>query len=522
VAPDGNGMTGIPDILIVGAGPTGLTLALQAHALGARVRIVERRPREQRPSRALLMQARTWEVLSPLGVGDALLARADTAPRVDLRFGDRMVAVDATSAAVSASWYPAVSVLRQADVEAVLTRALSDCGIQVDQETELVALNARPGSETAVLLRHPTGPRALTASWIVGCDGAGSTVRALAGIGWRGGQYRQEVLLADLELDGESPPDKAQVAVGRDGSCFLFPCGEQAPWRLVATRPATHPPTRAGEPGPPVPADDLQRLMDGAGIPARATAVAWSSKVSLRYGLASTYRKDMIFLAGDAAHLQSPAGGQGMNTGIQDAVNLGWKLALAPGSSRPADLLESYEQERRPVARRIRRWTDLALRAESGTDPLTRWARTTVVPAVAPFMPPVLRRHRLIDPGLRRLSQLDIDYRRSVLSTQQGPGRLGGIRAGDRLPDRAVIADGRRTTLHQLIAQPGIHLLLERDACPTPLGLPDTVHVHRLSGVAGCGLMVVRPDGYVGMCAPSAGASLTAWLALAGADPLGA
>jgi hypothetical protein len=250
--------------------------------------------------------------------------------------------------------------------------------------------------------------------------------------------------------------------------------------------------------------------------------VAWSSKVSLRYGIASTYRKDMIFLAGDAAHLQSPAGGQGMNTGIQDAVNLGWKLALAAGSSRPADLLESYEQERRPVARRIRRWTDLALRAESGTDPLTRWARTAVVPAVAPFMPPVLRRHRLIGPGLRRLSQLDIDYRHSVLSTQQGPGRLGGVRAGDRLPDRAVIADGRRTTLHQLIARPGIHLLLERDACPNPLGLPDTVHVHRLSGEAGSGLMVVRPDGYVGMCASSPGAPLTVWLALAGAGPLGA
>jgi 2-polyprenyl-6-methoxyphenol hydroxylase-like FAD-dependent oxidoreductase len=517
VAPDGNGMSGGPDILIVGAGPTGLTLALQAHALGARVRIVEQRPMEQRPSRALLMQARTWEVLSPLGVVDALLARADTAPRIDLRLGHRMVPVDVASVAMPASRYPAVSVLRQADVETALARALSDCGVRMDHETELVALDGRRGSETTVVLRHHAGPRALAARWIVGCDGAGSTVRALTGIGWRGGRYRQEALLADLDLAGDWSPDRAQVAVGREGSCFLFPCGEQAPWRLVATRPATHPPTRPGEPGPPVPADDVQQVLDRAGIPVRVTSMAWSSKVSLRYGLASTYRKDAIFLAGDAAHLQSPAGGQGMNTGIQDAVNLGWKLAFAASSSRPTDLLESYEQERRPVARRIRRWTDLALRAESGRDPLTRWVRTAVAPAVAPLMSPVLRRHRLIGPALRLVSQVDVNYRHSVLSMHQGPGRIGGIRAGDRLPDRAVIADGRQTSLHQLIANPGIHLLLERDACRVVPGLPDTVHVHRLTGVPGSGLMVVRPDGYVGMCASSAGASLTAWLTLAGA-----
>jgi hypothetical protein len=173
------------------------------------------------------------------------------------------------------------------------------------------------------------------------------------------------------------------------------------------------------------------------------------------------------------------------------------------------------------VARRIRRWTDFALRAESGTDPLTRWGRTTVAPAIAPLIPPVLRRHRLIDPGLRLLSQLDVDYRQSVLSMQQGPGRLGGIRAGDRLPDHAVIADGRATRLHELILRPGIHLLLERDACRTA-PVPDRVYVDRLTGMPGSGLVVVRPDGYVGMCASSAGESLTAWLALAGAGPLGA
>ena len=171
------------------------------------------------------------------------------------------------------------------------------------------------------------------------------------------------------------------------------------------------------------------------------------------------------------------------------------------------------------MARRIRRWTDIALRAESGRDAVTRWGRVTVGPIAAPLLPLLLRQRRLTAPGLQMLSQLGVHYRGSVLSTQEGAGRIGGVRAGDRLPDGAVTADGRLTSLHRLIARPGIHLLLERDASLSGLRPPGTVHVHRLTGVPGTGLVVVRPDGYVGMCVPSADDSLLAWLSLAGAQP---
>jgi 2-polyprenyl-6-methoxyphenol hydroxylase-like FAD-dependent oxidoreductase len=504
-------------ILVAGAGPAGLALALQAHDHGARVRIIDRRPEAVRPSRALILHARTLEVLRPLGVTQALLARADLAPAADLHLGSRVIQVTLGGLPLPDTAFPHLSLIRQMDVERVLARALADRGVEVERGTELAGIRDGPGGVRAVL-RSPAGSEEARFGFAAGCDGPASTVRAQAGIGWTGRPYPVEIVLADAELDGPLAGDAAQVAAGRRGLFFAFRLGEQATWRLLATRPVTAGRRPPGSFGPMVPAADLQALMDQAGLHARITGLAWSSRITVQRRVADRFRCGRLFLAGEAAHAYSPATGQGMNAAIQDAANLGWKLAFAAGpDDRP--LLDSYDRERRPVARQLLAMTNLAFWAEAATGPVPSALRGRLAPLAGPLVPALAGRRRLIAAGIRLLSQLNLRYPGSPLSAEGTPRRPGGPRAGDRLPDRLVAADGRDIRLHDLLARPGVHILLDRDADrleDLPLG--RFVQVHRLTSVPGRGVIAVRPDGYIGFRGGTAEArQLAAWLIRIGA-----
>jgi hypothetical protein len=338
-------------------------------------------------------------------------------------------------------------------------------------------------------------------------------VRAQAGIGWPGRLYPVEVILADAELDGDLPGDAACVVAGRRGLLFVFRLGEQAPWRLLATRSAGADPLPPGQFGPPVPASELQALMDEAGLGAQLTGLAWSSRIRVQHRVAGRFRHGRLFVAGDAAHAYSPATGQGMNAAIQDAANLGWKLAFAAACPGSGPLLDSYDAERRPVARQVLAMTHLAFWAEASPGPAASAFRRRIAPLAAPVVPALLGRRRLVAAGIRQLSQLRVSYRASPLSVEGTPRRPGGPRAGDRLPDQLVTSAGRSIRLHDLLATPGVHILLDRDA-----GRPGTppgplMTVHRLASVPGRGLIAVRPDGYIGFrCQATEAGQLAAWL----------
>jgi 2-polyprenyl-6-methoxyphenol hydroxylase-like FAD-dependent oxidoreductase len=512
------------DILVAGAGPAGLALALQAHAHGALVRVVDQRPEAFRPSRALILHARTLEVLRPLGVTRALLARADIAPAADLRLGSRVVRVTFGDLALPDTAFPHLSLIRQIDVERVLAQALADRGVKVERGTELVRVREAPGG-VRVVLRSPAGAEEACFGFAAGCDGPASTVRAQAGLGWTGRPYPVEIVLADAELDGDLAVDAAQVVAGRAGLLFAFRLGERATWRLLGTRPATSEWLPPGSFGPPVPAADLQALIDAAGLDARVTGLVWSARAGVQRRVADRFRRGRLFLAGDAAHAYSPATGQGMNAAIQDAANLGWKLAFA--AARPGghgSLLDSYDRERRPVARQVLAMTNLAFWAEAGTGPIASAIRARLAPLAALLVPALADQPGLAAAGIRLVSQLGVSYRGSPLSVEGTPRRRGGPRAGDRLPDQLVRTDGRSVRLHDLLARPGVHVLLDRDADPpSGLALGRFVHVHRLSSVPGRGLVAVRPDGYVGFRTGTAEVrQLTAWLARVNAPGAGA
>lgn len=526
VAPDGSRAgprVSAIDVLVAGAGPTGLTLALQAHDHGARVRVVERRAEPFRPSRALIVHPRTLEVLRPLGVTERLLDRGDAAPAVQVHLGDRVVPVRLGEFALADTPYPHLLFERQADVEAVLNEALADRGVEVERGVELVGADRDDGGGDGAqaTLRRGSTVESVGCRFVAGCDGAASTVRHFVGAAWRGRPYRQEVVLADVALDGTLEPGVAHVVAGRRGLLFVFALGEGAPWRILATRRTRpDPPPPPGQPEEPVPAEELQDLLDDAGLPARVAEVAWSGRVPLQHRVASRYRRGPLFLAGDAAHVHSPAGGQGMNTGIQDAVNLGWKLASAAsgGASQPELLLDSYEVERRPVARHVVSLTNGMFWGEAATSPLPSFARAVLAPLTAPLIPHVLGARALVARVIRCVSQLDVHYRHSPLSVEGTPRGRGVARPGERLPDGPVTVAGRRLRLHDLVARPGFHVLLERGA-PAAASPPDgpRLHVHRLENWPGAGVVIVRPDGYVGFRAGAADAHQVArWLSLAG------
>ena len=507
-----------PDVLVVGAGPTGLTTALQAHDNGATVRIVERRPEAFRPSRAMIMHPRTLESLRPLGVTDGLLDRGDTAPEAELHLGRRRVAASLSDVALRDTAFPHLTLIRQMDVEEVLAAALQQRGVDVERGTELVNASADDGCANATLTSAGRVEEA-TCRFIAGCDGPDSTVRDAAGIGWLGRSYREEVVLADAELDGELTPGVLHVVAGRPGLVFLFALGEGATWRILATRLGRGGDLPFGQPGHEVPASEVQQILDAAGLEVTVNDLRWSAQVRLQHRLAQSFRKGPLFLAGDAAHTHSPAAAQGMNTGILDAVNLGWKLAFAGSHEDSAGLLDSYEHERRPVARHVLALTHAVFFAEASTNPVPAFLRGRLAPLAAPAVPLLLGQRLLMAEVVRLLSQRWVRYRHSVLSVE---GKAGGRgpRPGDRLPDEDVTLDGRHVRLHELIARPGVNVLLERDAETLDRRLlGPRATVHRVTSWPDRGLIAVRPDGHVGYRSVDADPDrLGAWLDLVGAQ----
>jgi 2-polyprenyl-6-methoxyphenol hydroxylase-like FAD-dependent oxidoreductase len=310
--------------------------------------------------------------------------------------------------------HPYLLFLSQAETERILGAHLASRGVQVERGVQLVRLKQAGGLAVASL-RHQDGrEESVRARYVVGCDGAHSTVRQQAGIAFEGSAYPQTFVLADLEADGIEP-GAAHVFLADRGMLFFFPLGRPATWRMLAMRPRGDATALEAR----VTLADVQALTDAyTRIPVRLHDPVWMTNFRLQNRGASYYRTGRVFLAGDAAHIHSPAGAQGMNTGIQDAVNLGWKLALAVQGAAPASILNTYEPERAPVGRAVRQFTDRAFTVATSTNPVVRFLRTRVAPLL---MPLALRSRAGRRLGFRTISPLAISYRGGDLAAT-GPG----------------------------------------------------------------------------------------------------
>jgi len=506
------------DVLVVGAGPTGLTLACLLRRHGISVRVVDRLAEPAKLAKALFIWSRSLEILEGIGVASAAVSAGISIERVHYLQPPRLLASLRTNRVPGTRWQPVG--LPQPGLERLLRERLHGLGCDVCWGTEVTALEVDGDGVSATAVKADGSTERWSAAYVVGCDGLHSVVRTAAGIGWRDhGPHEQIFQLGDVEADTCLDAKTLYGFLGRSGAALVIPM----PGGLlrIAGYVAGEKPDRAPD------REALQRLLDEVGHRGTTiTQVHWSGTHRVSRRLADDFRAGRLLVAGDAAHVHSPAGGQGLNTGMQDANNLAWKLALVTRGVADEALLDSYTTERRPVAARILRITEMQDKWLFGS--LSRaslTARNTVMRVAD--RSGVLERKLLPE-----LAQVKIRYEDSPLSVNGGGGgRRGPYVAGGQVPEIAFIAaNGARAVALRdpepdgaiaLVAVPGLrreNRLTQIEslvsAYPGTLRLRTAVAPLPGEHAARAGLLIgVRPDGYIAYRGPcEVTPALRAWI----------
>ena len=498
-------MTDVYDVVVAGGGPVGMWLAAELRRAGVRVVVLEKREQRSPHSKALTVYPRTIEMFATRGLADRFISQGSPVPsshfaildnRLDFSFLDTR--------------YPFTLFLPQRRTEELLSEHLAELGVPLLRSHEVTGLR-QSGTGVEVDVATPSGTATVGASFAVGCDGAGSVVRKAAGIEFAGTPSSWHCILGDVEM-ADPPPGRALTMSTSGGSLYMAGLGGSR-WRLATIDHATlfDPPTG------PVTFADLRASalrLAGTDFGMRQTPDAWLSRVGNETRQARTYRNGRVFLAGDAAHVHFPAGGQGLNLGLQDAANLAWKLAAALHGWAPPWLLDSYEAERAPVGLDV---IDDSL-AQCGL--FASPGRESV--ALRDRFNRMLGDHESLRRSLAiRLSGLGIRY--------GSPNESGVPLAGQRVPDlavRGVAAESIYGLLHSakfvLLRQPVCQPVCQPPQARDPRTYHDRLDVVTAELDGGhlewedVRAMLIRPDGYLAWAQresePSADPPLAAWL----------
>jgi len=497
-------MTSDIPVLIVGAGPTGLTAAMELSRLGVEVRIVDRAPHAFAESRALAVQARTLELLRPRDVGEEMLALGNRATATSLYQGDRRLASVELHRMPSDDNF--ILMLAQSETERLLAEQLARQGVKVERGVEVTGVRTSEPTVSVTLRSAEGDEEQVEASYVIAADGPHSTLRKAVGLPFPGRTLPHNYVLADVHIDGATPHDRPEgpakdlpddevsIFLAAGGFVAVFPMGDGR-FRLMATDPDG---VLGTDLVPSLAA--MQELYDRTvGIPGRLHDLNWSSRFRINSRHVPAMRAGRVFLGGDAAHVHSPAGGQGMNLGIQDMVNLSWKLAMVLDGRARQELLDTYSAERLPAIRKVVRFTEFGTRVFNSTNPLAHALRVRMAPRA-------LARDAVQNAAASMFGQLSATYRGGPLT--DGCGGWDGLRAGDRVPD----VDGRYDALDlgalTLFAGPQAGGILEvARRWDGVVSLREEVLPDPESW------LLVRPDGYLAATGgPGDGDRLHRWL----------
>jgi 2-polyprenyl-6-methoxyphenol hydroxylase and related FAD-dependent oxidoreductases len=497
------------DVLVVGAGPTGLMLANQLVRRGIRTLTIDRHEGPARETRALGVQARTLEIYAHLGIVDRALELGKVGTGGNIwAGGQRRARIGLGDAGDQLTPYPYILILGQDDNERIMGDNLRALGGSVQWNTELLSLTQHHGSVTAVLKMPDGSQRNLEAAWIAGSDGARSIVREATGIEFSGAAYEHVFFVADTEVTGTMVPDELNVYLFKNGFHLLFPMRGRDRWRIVGILP----PALRDKPDLKFDAviPSLRAEADGDLL---IKSCRWFSTYRIHHRRAERFRDHRCFLLGDAAHIHSPVGAQGMNTGLQDAYNLAWKLALVVQGRAETALLDSYEQERIPVAQALLNGTDRAFRLIVSDTWLAGVLRTKILARLAAF---AVNRKAVQRLAFRTVSQTGIRYPKSALSNslQVLPGTVP--QPGDRFPwlrlkftPTSPIED-----LFRKLSDTYFHLILIGQPEPSgaTLDFGDLLKIHAIptdpandrefsrAKIPKPSFFLIRPDGYIALC----------------------
>lgn len=410
------------DVLIVGAGPTGLVLALWLKKQGIDIRIVDKNDGPGATSRAMAVQARTLELYRQTGIADAVVAAGHKNPGINLWVkGKKRAHLTFGEAGADLTPYPFLLVYPQDRHERLLVDRLAELGVTVERQTEFVDFEDK-GDYIVARLRMPSGEeQTCEALYLAGCDGARSPIRHQIGSEFPGGTYDKTFYVADVQISGPTADGQVHIALETADFLALLAYDNEGRSRLIGTVDDA-----SGELADKLTFEDIgHSAIDSLGL--RIEKVNWFSTYRVHHRVTDHYRRGRALLVGDAAHVHSPAGGQGMNTGIGDAINLAWKLAAVIRGEAPDSLLDSYQAERKPFAQRLVETTDRMFTFVTAEGGFADFVRTRIAPIFAPVaysLGPV-REYMF-----RILSQTMISYRDCDLNQ----GEAGKVAGGDRLP----------------------------------------------------------------------------------------
>lgn len=440
-----------PPILVVGGRTTGLMMAGELARHGCPVRLIDQSPGIDPHSRATYIHSRTLEILKGLGLADEIVAKGQPLKRVNLYANGKLIA-SSPELPVDSS-FPFGAAFAQNKTEAILERHVRDLGVVVERSTSLLDLEERD-SEVLATLQRPDGlTETISTPWLIGCDGAHSITRKLIKESFPGETDPIPYLAADVIIDGPMEDDVVYLCMHDQGDVFLFLLDEGRR-QIIATLPKDserqHPPTL----------EEMQQIVDERGFTnLRLSDPRWLTTYRIHYRLVPRYRKGRVFLAGDAAHIHSVFEGQGMNTGMQDAHNLAWKLALFEKGIAPEWWLDTYASERRRIAEDILEWTKAVTEHFTLFEELSQEERDRI------YANQVLPEHERIQIRTHE-EQLDLDYRSSQLCQPESniePGADDYPRPGARAPDASgIVFDEKETSFLQLAGLPRHRLLLFR------------------------------------------------------------
>lgn len=497
------------DVIIVGAGPTGLSLAVQLIRYGIDFTIFDQKEGVTDLSKALVVHARTLEIYDQVDLAQTAIAGGELVEKVSLMHDGNISAhLDFSDFGGRLSPFPFLLIFEQSKNEHLLYEYLRHNRKDVQWQTELESLTQDGDGVKAVIKTANGKTQTLEARYLVGCDGASSPTRHLLNLRFEGSTYPRLFYVADVEMEFQAMEFQADestfyASLGQDSFVLMLPMQGEKHWRLIGNLPEYNQQVDRD-----VTFDEVEKKVKHmVQRPLEITTVRWFSTYKVHTRRAETFSVGRCFLAGDAAHIHTPAGGQGMNTGIQDAYNLAWKIAFVLKDDAGDVLLESYNEERLANAKRLLQTTDQFFEVAVSDQWYLRFLRNKIVPSLAGFIMQSGVAEEFLFPTI---SQIGLNYRDSSLSKHQGDHDFE-VKAGDRMP--YFLVDG--ANLYDKLRAPKFHLLIFSDGehgnqdleleLKNEYGdlmdfnvIPLYPHVVEIFGINQSFSVLLRPDNYIG------------------------
>ena len=492
-------MSSTKTVIISGAGPTGLALACQFVRYGVDFVIVDKKEGVTPYSKALGVHARTLEIYEQIDLAKPAIAQGTPAGKVRmLERGDVLGEVNLSNVGEGLSPYPYMLVFEQSLNEKLMYDWLLQHHQDVRWQTEILDFSQSDSTVTASIKTADGQIQNIEGSYLVGCDGPHSLVRRNLGLSFAGSTFERLFYVADVHIDWKFTHDALTVCIAPHSLVAFFPLPGEKRWRIVGSFPEGV----MKDESDVVYEEIEEQIRKEAQLDLDITRVDWFSTYKVHTRHVDRFSSGRCFVAGDAAHIHTPAGGQGMNTGIQDGYNLAWKLAMVLKHSAHLDLLDTYNEERLPNARRLTETTDRMFNLAAGTDWFVSLIRTTVFPPMARYILSIdaIRRRFFI-----MISQIGISYRDNSLSSHDEDGDFE-VKAGDRMP--YFVVDGQ--SIFDKLRAPKFHLLTFSDGQTKIEGLqamdvvdtqtiPLYPHVTEVFGPSKSFSVLLRPDNHIAL-----------------------